>query len=392
MDIIIVFIILLSANQLLLTSLSKKHVFLNKKLLNGLFFYHLLFFGLYYTYALFNPSDSNQYYYVASTRQDDWFGLFETGTNFINFVAVPFVQLGLSYESLMLIFSWFGYVGFVYAYLFFKEHIPQKVYIFKGVDFLTIILFLPNMHFWSASLGKGSIIFMGIMMFMYAIKNPKGRLFLLILGGFIVYMVRPHMMFFLLFSLSIGLFFGKDRNISSFTKIALVAVAITFLFAASSSVLSVVNLEGSEDVITDFEAFAESRSSELAKSGSGIDMGNYPIPIKLFTFWFRPLFFDAPGFLGLFSSAENLLYLIIFSKIISLKFIKFLKNSPFIVKMSLAVFICVSFGMIFLVSNLGIIIRQKSQVMYFAFFVIYYFLAQEAYQKEQLHLQQNLKK
>jgi hypothetical protein len=165
MDIIIVFIVLLSANQLLLTSLSKKHVFLNKKLLNGLFFYHLLFFGLYYTYALFNPSDSNQYYYVASTRQYDWFGLFETGTNFINFVAVPFVQLGLSYESLMLIFSWFGYVGFVFAYLFFRENITYPVKLFGNIDFLTLMLFLPNMHFWSASLGKGSIIFMGLMMF-----------------------------------------------------------------------------------------------------------------------------------------------------------------------------------------------------------------------------------
>jgi len=32
---------------------------------------------------------------------------------------------------------------------------------------------------------------------------------------------------------------------------------------------------------------------------------------------------------------------------------------------------------------LGIIMRQKSMVMYFAFFVIYYFLAQEEYDKQQ---------
>ncbi|MFN4198350.1 MAG: hypothetical protein ACK4FS_04905 [Flavobacterium sp.] len=375
MDIIVVFILVVLATQLLLTAMSKKHPLFDRSLMLKLFLYHLGFFLLYYIMALSNPTDSKHYYYVATLRQDDWFGLFETSTNFINFVAVPFVQMGLSYESLMLIFAWFGFVGFVYAYLFFKEHIPQRIEIFKGVDFLTLLLFLPNMHFWTVSLGKGSIIFMGIMMFMYAIKNPKGRFILLFMGGFIAYMVRPHMMFFLLFSLALGLFFGKDRNVSSTTKVAMVIIAVGFLFAASSSVLSMVNLEGSEDVISDFEAFAESRSTELAKAGSGIDMGSYPLPLKLFTFWFRPLFFDAPGFLGLFSSIENLLYLFIFSKILSFKFISFLKNSSYIVKMSMAVFLSVSFGMIFMASNLGIIIRQKSQVMYFGFFVIFSYLA-----------------
>jgi hypothetical protein len=220
-------------------------------------------------------------------------------------------------------------------------------------------------------------------MFMYAIKNPKDRFILLFMGGFIAYMVRPHMMFFLLFSLALGLFFSKDRNISGTTKAAMVIIAIGFLFAASSSVLSMVNLEGSEDVISDFEAFAESRSTELAKAGSGIDMGSYPLPLKLFTFWFRPLFFDAPGFLGLFSSIENLIYLLIFSKILSFKFLKFLKNSSYMVKMSMAVFLSVSFGMIFMASNLGIIIRQKSQVMYFGFFVIFSYLAYQESLKTQ---------
>jgi hypothetical protein len=36
-----------------------------------------------------------------------------------------------------------------------------------------------------------------------------------------------------------------------------------------------------------------------------------------------------------------------------------------------------SFAMTFVMSNLGIIIRQKSMVMYFLFFVIYYYLAHE---------------
>ncbi len=131
MDIILVFVVLLIATQVLLTSLARKHPFFNKKLLNYLYFYHLLFFLVYYTYTLFNPSDSINYYYVASQIGNDWPSLFESGTNFINFLASPFVQMGLSYESLMLIFSWFCYVGFVFAYLFMRENIPIDIKLFN---------------------------------------------------------------------------------------------------------------------------------------------------------------------------------------------------------------------------------------------------------------------
>ena len=51
------------------------------------------------------------------------------------------------------------------------------------------------------------------------------------------------------------------------------------------------------------------------------------------------------------------------------------------VKMSAIGFLLSSFALTFVMSNLGIIMRQKSMVMYFGFFVIYYFLAQEKWQQ-----------
>lgn len=383
MDIILVFILLLVLTQVLLGSLARKHSFMDKKLLNYLYFYHLLFFLVYYAYTLFNPSDSKQYYYVATRIGNDWPELFESGTNFINFLASPFVQAGLSYESLMLIFSWFGYVGFVYAYLFMRENIPIDIKLFGKYDLLTILLFLPNMHFWTVSLGKGSVIFMGLMIFTYAVKIPSKRIFLLLLGGFFVYMVRPHVMLFMLVAVMAGLWFGKAK-MSSGLKFLMIVASVGFLAAASNSILAVANLENSENVISDFEVFADARSIGLSESaGSGVAMTNYPLPVKLFTFWFRPLFVDSPGFLGIFSSFENLLYLILFAKICNKRFLRFFKKSVYMVKMSAIAFLLTSFAMTFVMSNLGIIMRQKSMVMYFAFFVIYYFLAQEEYDKQQ---------
>ena len=95
---------------------------------------------------------------------------------------------------------------------------------------------------------------------------------------------------------------------------------------------------------------------------------------------FRPLFVDSPGLLGIFSSAENLIYLLLFAKIANRRFLRFIIKAPYLVKTSLIIFVLTSFALTFVMANLGIIMRQKSMVMYFGFFVIYYFLANEKYQ------------
>jgi len=380
---ILVFIVLLIVNHFLLRGISKTRPYVNRKLLFSLYWYHTLFFGLYYVYALSNPSDSVLYYYVAEQSINQWITLFEPGTDFVSFLAVPLAYLNLPYSVAMLVYSWIGYVGFVYAYLYFKENVSINVKIFGKLDFLTLILFLPNMHFWTVSLGKGAVIFMGLMMFVYAVSFPNKRLLLLALGAFFIYMIRPHVMLFMLVGVVLGLWTSKRRQMSVGIKALMIFGTGLFLFLAWESIIAVANLEDSENLLTDFEKFSQSRSEGLADSGSGVAMNAYPLPFKLFTFWFRPLFIDSPGVLGLLSSVENLLYLYIFSQICNWRFIKFMKHSPYLVKMSAIVFLLSSFALTFVMSNLGIIIRQKSMVMYFAFFVIYYFLAQEEYEKYQ---------
>lgn len=378
-DFILVFILLLILNQVLFKSMSAKFAFFDKKLMNKLYFYHLLFFLIYFTYSQFNSSDSYQYYYVANYIGEDWMILFQSGTKFISFIAAPFVQAGASYLTLMLIFAWTGYVGFLFAYVFFKENITINVTIFKKYDLLTVLLFLPNMHFWTVSLGKGSLIFMGLMLFIYAIRVPQKRLFALLLGGFIVYMIRPHVMLFVLFGVMVGLLTGKSK-MGFGIKFLVIVVSVVFLFFAQNSILSVANLENSENVIADFGQFATDQSQSLSTSSSGVQMNNYPLPIKFFTLWFRPLFVDSPNALGIFSSTENLIYLLLFAKICNRRFLRFITKAPYMVKTSLIIFLLSSFALTFVMSNLGIMMRQKSMVMYFGFFVIYYFLADEKFQ------------
>lgn len=385
MGIFLLLFVMFFINEKFYNILYKKHSFFDVKLIRKLFLYHILFLIIYYLYSLFNASDSKEYFNLLSRLVIQWSDTIDMTNWGVFFIAYPFVKyFNFNYEMCMLLFSWFGFIGFLHAYLFFKENIRYRVKVFGKFDFLTLLLFLPNMHFWSVSFGKGSVIFMGIMMFVYSINFPKQRFITLILGVFFIYCIRPHILFFILVGVIFGLFFGRDRKMTVFLKFILLVSSILFLYLASNSILAVANLEKSQNVVDDFTEFALIRSEGLSKNASsGVDMNSYPLPAKFFTFWFRPLFVDSPNVLGIFSSFENLLYLILFFKVINKSFFRFIKKSPYIVKMSAMVFILTSFAMTFVMSNLGIIMRQKSQVMYFGFFVIYYFLALKEFNKSQ---------
>ena len=378
---VILFVTLFGLNQVIFSGFQKKHSFFSTSLMHKLYWYHLFFVGVYYTYALFNNSDSKKYYLRPQDESMGWLDHFGTSTTFVDFFSYPFINgLFLSYEAMMLLYGYLGFLGFVFSYLFFRENIPIKIKVFKRFDFLLLLLFLPNMHFWTASLGKGAPIFLGLMMFAYAIKKPNRRVFLLILSSLIIYFIRPHVFLFVAAGTVLGYMSGREK-IQLWKKILVFGIMIGGVIAVQDQILGMANLEGSDDLVSDFEDFSEGRADSLAKKGSGVDMSNYSLPFKLFTFWFRPLFIDAPGILGLITSVENLIYLLLFGKIFQKGFIKFIRNSPVAVKMSIVIFLLSSFALTFVMSNLGIIMRQKSQVMYFAFFVIYYFVAQKKYDR-----------
>ncbi|WP_081208417.1 hypothetical protein [Salegentibacter sediminis] len=364
-------------NQEIFKRLKRRHTFFSFRLMNSLFFYHLLFGAIYYTYASVNPSDSHRYFKVPQREGKEWLDFATTGTGFIDFISYPFINyLGFSYEMMMLLFTWIGYLGFVYAYLIFRENIPHSIKVFKKINLLPLLLFLPNMHFWTASLGKGAPIFLGLMMFAYAVKNPEKRWQGLFFGSLLVFCIRPHIFLLVAVVAVLGILLGK-KQIEWKKKLVYTGLIAGVLLIFKDQILGVVNLGNSQDLIGDFIAFTNKRADSLGQATSGVAMSEYSLFEKFFTFWFRPLFFDAPGFFGVIVSAENLIYLLLVVKLFKRNFIKFIKIAPVKVKMSLLLFLLSSFAMTFVMSNLGIIIRQKTMVMYFLFFVIYYFLAHE---------------
>jgi hypothetical protein len=171
----------------------------------------------------------------------------------------------------------------------------------------------------------------------------------------------------------VGLFTGRQK-VPIWQKFLVLGASVGAMVLLYDKIMAFSKIDG-DNVLQSFNQFSAVRAYELSKSaGSGVDISNYPLVLKLFTFWFRPLFVDAPGAMGLVVSIENMLYLYLTAQLFQKGFIKFLRKGSALLKTSAVTFLATSFALSNTMSNMGIIIRQKSMIMYFLLFVIVMFL------------------
>ena len=358
--------------------LEQRHKGLSRGFMTGLFFYHTALSIAYYVYALYNPSDSRAYFNKATVKiyGDNWFDYFGIGTRFIDFISFFFVDtLGFTYESCMAVFSWFGYLGFLFFLIFYKANIRTSPKLF-GFDATAVLFLLPSLHFWSASLGKGSMMLFGFGLFFFGLLKPGPRLWALLLGGWITFQIRPHIFYVLLIGIAVGYTFST-RGVAIGYRLIILAGSVFLLYYIYEDILLLTGLQD-ESLI---DPLISHRASELSKATSGIDITNYSIAEKMFAFWFRPLFFDAPGVLGYIVSFENLFYLIFFMRLLRPSGLRFLVTGDALVKASFLTFLGVSFALAQISGNLGLAMRQKSQVLILMLFVILKFMDQENFAK-----------
>src|SRR5688500_18304806 len=117
-----ILIILLSGliSFIIIDRLKRRYPIIDANLLRRLFFYHVLLTIAYYSYVLFNSSDSRFYYQkvIMDFRGETWGSFYGTSTTFIEFLGYPFIRfLGFSYEASLALFSFFGFLGFIYFYV-----------------------------------------------------------------------------------------------------------------------------------------------------------------------------------------------------------------------------------------------------------------------------------
>ena len=362
MDIILILILIIGCYLIQRKSLISRPYFINGALneyyFDILFGVHLFFTVVYLLYAYATRSDSGEYYQIT-VQTKTWGELFQTGTFFIRFLCFPLSNiLGLSYNSVMFIFAFLGFEGILLFYLAAKENITNLPVIWGGMSLLELLFLLPNSHFWSASLGKGSLMTFGIGLTVYGLSRFNKRILLLLLGAFLVYMGRSHMLLAIVIGVGLGLFF-TERGIKWYFRFPFLLVSLVAFLLLSDNV---VEQTGAESLnIFDSKRMTH-RVRELGKGGSGVDIANYGQGFKLFTFLFRPLFIDSPGLLGLFSSAENAFLLFLAFRFV-LFFPSFWIRANGFHKSAILIFFIAAISLAQISGNLGIAIRQKAQIM-----------------------------
>jgi hypothetical protein len=161
-------------------------------------------------------------------------------------------------------------------------------------------------------------------------------------------------------------FSAKDLGWS--IKIIMISVAAIALGFIYQDVFNMVGLEA--ETLLEEGLNMDHRAYELTKATSGTDITNMSLPEQVFTFLFKPLFFDAPGMLGVIVSFENVFLLGMTFAFIYKGGILYIIKGDFAVKTAFFSFLTVSIALAQISGNLGIAIRQKSQVMILFLFVI----------------------
>ncbi len=364
MDILLIILLILLITAYIIKGVSNKFQIHSEGYLWGLFMMHALMSVGYAVYAANTTSDSIAYYAKAGASSQ-WFDLWGIGTTFIYFLGWPFASLfNLSYYSCMIIFSFFGYLATLLFYITAKENIRLES-IWLRFTLVEIVFLLPNLHFWSSSLGKGAVILLGLALFTYGLSRFNRRIVSLVVGGFITFMVRPHILFTVIVAVMLGIVL-TSTGIKNYVRWLIFIVAgIVFLYI-SDTVLKFADTE-SLDILS--SSTLSHRASELSKSSSGVDIQNYGLFMKMFTFWFRPLFLDGQGAVGFLVSFENLLYLYMFYVVVK-KAVFYWGEWNGWFRICLFFFLFASFALAQVTGNLGIAMRQKAQLMPF-FFIIF---------------------
>lgn len=358
----------------LLVGFNVKYLYKNftsfeRKWLGYLFAYHLIISTVFSFYIQTNGGDATHYWDAPKELFLDQ--IIKGVTNgsatatilLVNYI--PAKVFGLSFLTGNILYALIGYFGFIYLFLLAKTFLGNFEDLlaikFFGLPLFTLIWFLPNLHFWSSGIGKDTLLFFSIPLFIYSLMALKTRWLGIILATLIMFLIRPHIVLFLILSMAIAFFVAG--NLKLYQKVFLCVVFIGGFISIFDYVLNFVQLESFE--VAQIEQYASNKAKNLntVRAGSGVDISNYPLPFKIITFLYRPLFFDANGLFGLLASLENLILVLLTFKVILRGFIQSFKSAVPILKGVLVYCIVASVSFSLILGNLGIMMRQKNMII-----------------------------
>lgn len=301
---------------------------------------------------------------LANPDAQSWADYFGIGYPFLYWLNyVPSKVFGWSWWTGNVLYALIGYGGFRYLSLWiyrqFHKH-PQ----FHGLPLILIVLYFPNLHFWTAGVGKEALCFwaLGAVLYGFSRFREHGYKLLVVLGFGLMFMVRTYLVAVLAVSVLISLLLDTKHQsnrgrwgIAVLGLILLLSMPLLFWYSGIRNMESV-----------DLIALSKQQLQMLSGEGIGssVPMLDYGQAMRWLTYWFRPFIWEARGPFFVFASGvENTVNLIlIFYLLLASSWGKW-KDAPFYVKWLPVLFLVSSLFYANILGNLGIMMRLKSPFM-----------------------------
>ncbi len=329
----------------------------------ALVFFHLLMTFVCYDYIVSNHGDANLYWFnTKHTANKFWMDLLNYGTDSVLFLNYFFAKiLNLPFYFGFILYSSIGFIGILQFYKLINLWVGKKMVVL-GVNILPLVLFLPNMHFWTSILGKEPILFLSIVLVFIAFVKKRYYSLNMLLSLLVILIIRPHFFLLLFFAMSSVLLIYENWSLKR--KVSLGLIAFCFLIFSFFGILKLAGID--KFGLYQIEQSNDNSLLSMQFSNSYIPMNTYTYPEKLFAFYFRPLFFDIHSYYGFFVSIENLIVLLFHIGVLILV----LKNRKMIRfdLLTKVIFIYASVAAVLFVqrySDLGLIIRTKALIQPF---------------------------
>ena len=326
-----------------------------------LYFWHTTFTFVYYWFTINVGADASVYYAKALRGNV----VFEPGTNFIVYlVSILTNYLHLNMMGCFLVFNLIGSLGLIILDSIINPLVRNQQKSLRVIA--TLVIFLPSISFWSSGIGKDGISFLGAVLALWSALELKKRMGSMSIAILMMFLVRPHIAGIMIIALAVSLFFDKKVNIIMKLVLAFVTIGISAFLIPYALNYAGVNAGNSPD---DIASYIESREDVYKNTDSGITLSELSFPMKLFTYMFRPLIFEARSITQIFSALDNLilLYLSIFGgyKIIKTKNLTSLENRKFMWAYAIIAWVILALTS----GNLGIAVRQKIMVLPFFLYI-----------------------
>lgn len=301
---------------------------------------------------------------------------FAIGTAFTDRITglfyVPYVP---SMLGGFFIFATLAFIGQLFMYAAFRESVrPRRLKWYAAV-----IFFIPAITYWPASIGKESLMFLGIGISAYGAARLLNR------GGIrpIVYLaiglafagaIRPHVSALIVASLAGALVLAKSKGGGLSLRPAMRVMAILIVGAGSLFLINFAAAEfnidlSSENIGGEVDEFVTNLEGNTDKGGSSVDGGAVTSPLDLpdatLRVLFRPLPYEAHNLQAMASALESATILLV----IVWRLPKILRNLRGVREDAYVLMTMImTLGFVIMFSpflNLGLMTRERSQILPF---------------------------